>query len=100
MVKTNIIKTKKNRKISIFFLFFLQNTRTVLGDFYKKIFLANKKNFHEYMNAFIKNFFATTKKISRKNKDFPYRRKKYLVVPITFIYWKHHQNLYPIFAFF
>ena len=52
------------------------------------------------MNAFIKNLFATTKKISRKNKDFPYRRKKYLVVPITFIYWKHHQNLYPIFAFF
>ena len=44
------------------------------------------------MNAFIKNFFATTKKISCKNKDFPCRCKKYLVVPITFIYWKHHQN--------
>ena len=60
MVKANIINTKK---LASFFYFFLQNTQTVLGHFYKNIFLANKKKFYEYMNAFIKkNFLAVIKK--------------------------------------
>ena len=55
MVKTKIIKTKKIRKITIFFSnFFLQN---ISGHFYKKNFLTNKKKKdYEYMNAFIKKF--------------------------------------------
>ena len=55
MVKIKIIKTKKIRKIRIFFSnFFLQN---ILRHFYKKNFLTNKKKKdYEYMNAFIKNF--------------------------------------------
>ena len=45
MVKTNIIKTKKFRKNSIFFLiYFLQNTQTVLGHFYENFFSQIKKN--------------------------------------------------------
>ena len=49
MVKTKIVKTKKIIKISIFFIFFLRNTRIVLGCVYKKNFFANRQK--KFMNT-------------------------------------------------
>ena len=59
MVKTNIIKTKKIRKISIFFLFFFYKIRGPFWDTSINLFFFPqvKKKFHEYRNPFIKKIY-------------------------------------------
>ena len=69
MVKTNIIKTKKKlEKLASFFCFFFYKIRGPFWDTHLKFFfLANKKKFMKYMNAFIKHFLHNYKNILWKS---------------------------------